>query len=182
MNASPNACLAASWLCVAQSTRRLLTVVGPPRARGTTWSSSRRVVDPQTPPDASCHWQHRPSRAQTARFTSAGMCRGLAETREPRREDGDQTGDRCRRTKARGAAASAVDNERRLRSAPQPKAHRRLTLSPGFNTEGKAWFRVAPSERLRKKASRHRRRRQPCSRDCSAPTDRTSPCTGPIGP
>jgi hypothetical protein len=36
-------------------------------------------VVPQTPPDASGHRQHLPSRVQTARFTSAGMCRGLAE-------------------------------------------------------------------------------------------------------
>ena len=36
-------------------------------------------MEPQTPPDVTGHWQRPPSRVQTARFTSAGMCRGRSE-------------------------------------------------------------------------------------------------------
>jgi hypothetical protein len=47
-------------------------VDGPPFPRGTTWSTSVRISDPQTPPEASFHC-HRPwSRFRTSRFTFAG--------------------------------------------------------------------------------------------------------------
>ncbi len=48
------------------------TVSGPPFPRGTTWSTSRRTVAPQTSPFASFHWHLPWSRFTTARFTLAG--------------------------------------------------------------------------------------------------------------
>jgi hypothetical protein len=61
---SPNTCRAASPLWVAHSRRILLSVDVPPRATGTMWSSSRRVFDPQTPPEASGHVKYNVSPTQ----------------------------------------------------------------------------------------------------------------------
>ncbi len=47
------------------------TVGGPPRPRGTTWSSSTWWVEPQTPPPSMGHWHRPPSLFHTARFTWA---------------------------------------------------------------------------------------------------------------
>lgn len=59
----------------AQVILRFSTVDRPPRATGTTWSSSGLVVEPQMPPDATGHWHLPASRFQTVRLTSAGTCR-----------------------------------------------------------------------------------------------------------
>jgi hypothetical protein len=48
------------------------TVEGPPFPRGTTWSISSLVVEPQIPPSASFHWHLPSSLFATARFTLAG--------------------------------------------------------------------------------------------------------------
>ena len=50
---------------------QLSTVEGPPFPRGTTWSTSRRAVAPQTPPLARGHWHLPWSRFTTSRFTLA---------------------------------------------------------------------------------------------------------------
>jgi hypothetical protein len=72
-----NTCRAASWLCVAQRIRMLLTVEVP---SGTTWSNSRRVVDPQKPPTrpATGSTRHRVSRrlASPRQGCAAGWRRG----------------------------------------------------------------------------------------------------------
>jgi hypothetical protein len=47
-------------------------VEGPPFPRGTTWSTSVRTSEPQTPPEASFHWHLPWSRFLTSRFTPAG--------------------------------------------------------------------------------------------------------------
>ena len=117
IHSSPNAFLAACWLWNLHVTRRLGIVEVPPRATDTMWSSSSRRVEPQTPPDATGHWHRRPSRVQTARFTSAGMWRGSAEGRA-----GDGRGFFTRRaaTPHRRPAAAALH-----RPAPrQPRGGR----------------------------------------------------------
>jgi len=70
--ASPRMRRAASLLWKAQVQRRLATVVSPPSASGTTWSSSMRVVAPQIPPESSGCWQRFPSRRRTSRSMAAG--------------------------------------------------------------------------------------------------------------
>jgi hypothetical protein len=47
-------------------------VDGPPLPRGTTWSTSSRTSEPQTPPEASGHWHLPSSRFTTSCFTFAG--------------------------------------------------------------------------------------------------------------
>jgi hypothetical protein len=65
-------------LCDLHVRRQFSTVEGPPLPRGTTWSISSRVVDPQTPPPSTGHWHLPWSRAQTARFTAAETWSGFA--------------------------------------------------------------------------------------------------------
>jgi len=72
MWSSPYACRAASRLCDRQRILQLSGVDGPPFPRGTTWSTSSRTVEPQTPPSASGQVDFPPSRFLTSRFTRGG--------------------------------------------------------------------------------------------------------------
>ena len=45
---------------------------GPPFPRGTTWSISVLISEPQTPPESRFHWHLPPSRLRTSRFTLGG--------------------------------------------------------------------------------------------------------------
>lgn len=75
----PNARSAACRLCAWQSSRRFSTVGWPPRATGTTWSSSSRSRDSQRWPSAATNAHRPPSRSQTARRTAFGTWRGFGE-------------------------------------------------------------------------------------------------------
>jgi hypothetical protein len=59
-------------LWTSQRILQFSTVDGPPKARGTRWSTSSRTSEPHTPPEASGHWHLPPSRARTSCFTLAG--------------------------------------------------------------------------------------------------------------
>jgi hypothetical protein len=59
-------------LCAWQRILQFSTVDFPPFPRGTTWSTSSRTSEPQTPPEASGHVHFPPSLFFTSRFTFGG--------------------------------------------------------------------------------------------------------------